>query len=45
MLGGVHGNDASKVYKELCQAAEEWIDIYQEDRDPLPESILGKEYS
>ncbi len=45
MLGGVHGDDEAKVYKELCQAVEEWIEIYQEDRDPLPESISGKEYS
>jgi len=45
MLGGVHGDDEAKVYKELCQAVEEWIEIYQEDKDPLPESTAGKEYS
>jgi predicted RNase H-like HicB family nuclease len=45
MLGGIHGDDESKVYKELCQAVEDWIEIYQEDRDPLPESTSGKEYS
>ena len=45
MLGGIHGDDEAKVYKELCQAVEEWIEIYQEDREPLPESTAGKEYS
>jgi len=45
MLGGIHGDDEAKVYKELCQAVEEWIEIYQEDQDPLPESTAGKDYS
>ena len=34
MLGCIHGDDEAKVYKELCQAVEEWIEIYQEDQDP-----------
>ena len=45
MLGGVHGNNEAKVYKELCQAVEEWIEIYQEDGEPLPAATAGKEYS
>lgn len=45
MLGGVHGDDEAKVYKELCQAVEEWIDIYEKDGAPLPEASAGKEYS
>jgi predicted HicB family RNase H-like nuclease len=45
MLGGIHGDDEAKVYKELCQAVEEWIETYQEDKEPLPESTAGKEYS
>jgi len=28
MLGGVHGDDETKVYKELCQVVEEWIRIH-----------------
>jgi predicted HicB family RNase H-like nuclease len=43
--GGVHGDDEAKVYKELCQAVEEAIEIYREDHDPLPEPTAGKEYS
>ncbi len=45
MLGGVHGDNETKVYKELCQAVEEWIEIYQEDGEPLPAATAGKEYS
>ncbi len=45
MRGGVHGNDEAKVYKELCQAVEEWIELYQKDGEPLPTATAGKEYS
>ncbi len=45
MLGGVHGKDEAKVYKQLSQAVEEWIDIYEQDGDPLPEATAGNEYS
>jgi predicted HicB family RNase H-like nuclease len=45
MLGGIHGQDEADVYKELCEAVEEWIQIQEEDGDPLPEATAGKEYS
>jgi len=45
MYGGVHGMDEVKVYRELCQAVEEVIRIYQKDGDPLPEPTAGKNYS
>jgi len=45
MLGGVHGDNEVKVYKELCQAVEEWIEIYQKDGEPLPAATAGKQYS
>lgn len=45
MLGGVHGDDEAKVYKELCQAVEEWLEIYEEDGEPLPPTTAGKTYS
>ena len=45
MLGGIHGNDEAKVYRELCQAVEEWIELYQEDGEPLPAATAGREYS
>jgi len=45
MLGGIHGDDEEKVYKELCEVVEEWIEIHKEDNEPLPEVTAGKEYS
>ena len=45
MLGGVHGDNESEVYKELCEVVEEWIEIYKGDGESLPEATAGKEYS
>jgi predicted HicB family RNase H-like nuclease len=45
MLGGIHGADEAKVYKELCQAVEEWIETYQKDGETLPAATAGREYS
>lgn len=45
MLGGVHGDDEANVYRELCQAVEEWLEIYQEEGAPVPAATAGKEYS
>jgi len=45
MLGGVHGDDEAKVYKELCEVVEEWIENYKIDGDPLPEPTAGREFS
>ena len=45
MLGGIHGDDEAKVYKELCQAVEEWIEVYHKDGEPLPAATSGREYS
>jgi predicted HicB family RNase H-like nuclease len=45
MLGGVHGQNEAKVYRELCDVVDEWIRIYEEDGEPLPEPTAGKEYS
>lgn len=36
MYGGVHGDDALEVLKELNKAVEEVIEIFKEDRTPLP---------
>lgn len=45
MLGGVHGKDEAKVYAELCQVVEEWIQIQETDGDPLPPATAYKAYS
>ena len=35
----------AKVYKELSQAVEEWIEVCEQDGVPLPEATAGREYS
>lgn len=42
-----HGQDEAKVYRELCQIVDEWIEIHERDSDPLPEPVIppGKEFS
>jgi predicted HicB family RNase H-like nuclease len=40
-----HGDDETKVMKELAQIVAEWIEIYAEERWPLPEPTAGREYS
>ena len=34
--GGVHGDDSVEVFKELCEAVDEWVEIFKEDGTPLP---------
>ena len=40
-----HGDNEEEVYHQLCQILEEWIEIYEEDKIPLPPSITAKKYS
>ena len=44
-LGGCHGTDEAKVYKELCRLVEENIALYKEDNKPLPKATQKKGYS
>jgi predicted HicB family RNase H-like nuclease len=43
--GGVHGSDEARVYKELCETVEEWIELLHKDGAPLPEPLAGKKFS
>ena len=45
MYGGVHGDDETKVYAELCETVEEWITTIEAEGDPLPPETASKEYS
>jgi len=45
MLGGIHGDDEAEVFRELCWAVNEWIEIYSEDGAHLPPATAGKDYS
>lgn len=39
--GGVHGADEARVYKKLCQVAEEWVTLLHEGGSPLPKLSRG----
>jgi len=43
--GGLHGDDEAKVYKELCEAVEEWIELLHKEGAPLPKATAGKKFS
>ncbi|HUS37494.1 MAG TPA: toxin-antitoxin system HicB family antitoxin [Verrucomicrobiae bacterium] len=43
--GAIHGQDEAKVYKELCETAEEWITILENDRTPPPNPKRKSAYS
>ena len=45
VYGGVHGDDETKVYRELCQAVAEAVEMYEADGKPLPPATANKEYS
>lgn len=40
-----HGDNEEKVYKELCQIVDEWIEIYKKDSIALSPATAGKKYS
>src|SRR5689334_15804377 len=45
MLGGVHGRDRAKVFKELADAVDEWIDDAKTRGESLPPELAEKKYS
>lgn len=40
-----HGKDEAKVYAELCQIVEEWIELLEKDGSTLPEPLAAKKFS
>jgi predicted HicB family RNase H-like nuclease len=45
LSGGVHGNDETAVYKELCEVVAETIELYKADKRPMPQQTASKSYS
>ena len=37
-----HGPDEVKVYRQLCEIVDEWIEILHRDNEPLPSPTIGK---
>ena len=42
---GCHGNDEKQVFAELCETADETIELYIQDGKPLPEPTCGRDYA
>ncbi len=45
ILGGVHGKNEEKVFKELCVVVEEAIAALSKEGKPLPPGTADKDYS
>ncbi len=45
IMGGVHGKDELKVFKELCQVVDEAIDLLEKEGRALPTPTANKKYS
>lgn len=43
--GGCHGDNEKEVFAELCEIAEETIELYKKDGKPLPPPTAGKDYA
>ena len=37
-----HGTDEIKVYRQLCEIVDEWIEILHQDNEALPLPTIGK---
>ena len=44
MHGGSYGDDATKVFVELCEMVEEAIETLEEAGKPLPQPLSGREF-
>ena len=42
MYGGCHGDDERAVYAELCDIVDEIIELYRDDKKPLPPPTIGR---
>ena len=43
-FGGCHGNNPHEVFNDLCQLIEETIEIYEQDKKPLPKPMASYEF-
>jgi predicted RNase H-like HicB family nuclease len=44
-LGGCHGDNEQEVFAELCQIVDETIELYLQDRKPLPPPTAGRDFA
>ena len=43
--GGCHGEDEKSVFAELCEIVEETIQLYEEEKRPLPPVTSGYDWA
>lgn len=43
--GGCHGPDEQAVFAELCQLVNETIELYKQEKRPLPPPTAGRDYA
>jgi len=43
--GGVHGQDETEVFRELCEVMEDAIDIMRMSGKPLPKATANRKFS
>jgi predicted RNase H-like HicB family nuclease len=43
--GGCHGKNEQEVFRQLCQIVEDTVQLYLEDKKPLPPATSGKDYA
>ena len=44
-MGGVHGDEETAVFQELCDVVEETIALFEAEGKPLPAPTANKQYS
>ena len=37
-----YGTDEIEIYRQLCEIADEWIEIFHSDNEVLPPPTIGK---
>ena len=45
LFGGCHGDNEVSVFKQLCTAVDEVIELYKQDGKPLPPTTSGRDYA
>jgi predicted RNase H-like HicB family nuclease len=43
--GGCHGDNEQAVFADLCELVEETIELYHEEKKPLPPPTAGRDYA
>ncbi|MGH8274421.1 MAG: hypothetical protein ACRES9_09275 [Gammaproteobacteria bacterium] len=45
IFGGCHGDDEKRVFVELCAIVEEAVNLYRQEKRPLPPATSGHDFA